>query len=245
MSDFRSSDSNAKVLKAMAAVRRQIAPIVKDQTDPTTRRAYASLPAIIDGIDPILLENGICPQPYPISEGDRHGAAIRFYHKSQEWLEFRMLYPLGPTPAMQDVSAAVTYARRAIYTCVFDLRIADLEPTLGAIGMGGDQPAASAEAPARQSQARTQPTAELINRAKDVERRLREVVGEQQASNMVIAEVGTKFLSNGDGRRIESFIAKGEALLIKERARGDAAAAAQPAIAVVPEAEAGSIAPAA
>lgn len=223
MSDFRSSDSNTKVLKAMTAVRRQIAPIVKDQTDPTTRRAYASLPAIIDGIDPIMLEHGICPQPYPVSEGDRHGAAIRFYHKSQEWLEFRMLYPLGPTPAMQDVSAAVTYARRAIYTCVFDLRIADLEPTHVAGGPGGEQPvAAGPEASARQGQARIPPTAELINRAKDVERRLREVVGDQQASTMVIAEIGTKFLSNGDGRRIESFIAKGEALLVKERGRSDA-----------------------
>jgi len=223
MSDLRSSDSNAKILKAMAAVRRQIAPIVKDQTDPTTRRAYASLPAIIDGIDPIMLEHGICPQPYPVSEGDRHGAAIRFYHKSQEWLEFRMLYPLGPTPAMQDVSTAVTYARRAIYTCVFDLRIADLEPTQVAGGAGGESAVAGGpEVAARQSQARIQPTAELINRAKDVERRLRETVGDQQATNMVIAEVGSKFLSNADARRIESFIAKGEAHLAKIRERGDA-----------------------
>lgn len=222
MNDFRSSDNHARILKAIGLARRQVAPIVKDQTDPESHRAFASLPAIIDGLDPVLESLDISPMPYPIVEGGMHGAAIRFNHKSGEWLEFRMLYPLGPAPAMSDVSASATNARRAIYNTVFDLRVADDQEA------GHGEP--NANQPARSSGPRQAPGADLIARAKDVERQVAERIGRAQAATMVQAEVGVRFFSAGDARRIESFIAKASELL-KQPAAPPADAASQVATA--------------
>jgi ERF superfamily len=105
---MNTSKSTAQLTKALIAFHKQIAPIKKDAQNPHFRNTYASLAAIIEGINEPLTANGLSYVQFPSGV---NGLTTRLMHESGEWMEdtFTM------TPSKNDpqgLGSAITYQRR-------------------------------------------------------------------------------------------------------------------------------------
>jgi hypothetical protein len=243
MSDFSTAEKCNKILCAMATARRKIGPIQRDATDLETKRTYSSLCGVLEAVGDVLDGEGIFAQPYPLNEGDRHGVAIRFYHrKSMQWLEYRVLIPTRPDATPSEVAGALTTARRAVYVTALDLRMQEMEgraptkpegetdqspwatgvpptsratPTAGTshvatpsgkpAGVAAGQPTAPVVSAPGIPAGRQAPSQELFQRAVQLQQQLRNKIGESETTALLQVDLGTRFMSGADARRITVF----------------------------------------
>lgn len=107
------SESITKLMKALAAARKDFAAVTKDHTNPAFRAKYASLNGVLEAVEPALERHGLELIQPPGSEGDAgmYVETVLFHLESGEWLSCR--YPLvAAKPDPQGYGSATTYARR-------------------------------------------------------------------------------------------------------------------------------------
>lgn len=114
----RHSDSMAAIAPALAKAQGELAPVVKDSTNPHFRKTYVSLDAILTAIRPMLAAHGLAiVQGGAVPHTDEHGRVLAFgvetmlVHTSGEWISTTVLMPLAKHDA-QGAGASITYGRR-------------------------------------------------------------------------------------------------------------------------------------
>ena len=95
-----------KLLPALVEAKKNFKPISKDSINPHYKKKYASLSAILEAIEPALLEQSLL-----ISQAVQESLLVtRLYHASGQFLE--AVYVLPSIEDMQKVGSAITYAKR-------------------------------------------------------------------------------------------------------------------------------------
>lgn len=105
---MQTSPEIKNITEALIEFHKEVSSIKKDSVNPHFKNSYASLAAIIDGINDSLIKNGLTYVQFPDGE---NGLTTRLMHNSGEWMEasYKM------TPAKNDPQgsgSALTYMRR-------------------------------------------------------------------------------------------------------------------------------------
>lgn len=139
------SDSVAKVAAALVGAQGELENVAKDAENPHFRNRYASLPAILDAVRPVLAKHGLAVIQFPTNTDDgRVGVETTILHASGEYLTHDFAVRLTKDDA-QGAGSALTYCRRYSLAAVL------------AIGQDDDDGNAAAE-PQRAPAKRAAPT---------------------------------------------------------------------------------------
>lgn len=106
------SDSVAKVAAALVGAQGELENVAKDAENPHFRNRYASLPAILDAVRPVLAKHGLAVIQFPTNTDDgRVGVETTIMHASGEYLTHDFSVRLTKDDA-QGAGSALTYCRR-------------------------------------------------------------------------------------------------------------------------------------
>ena len=106
------SDSIAKVAAALVGAQGELENVAKDAENPHFRNRYASLPAILDAVRPVLAKHGLAVIQFPTNTDDgRVGVETTILHASGEYLTHDFAVRLTKDDA-QGAGSALTYCRR-------------------------------------------------------------------------------------------------------------------------------------
>jgi len=107
-----SSENVEKVSAALVAALADARNVALDAVNPHFRSRYASLPAMLDAVRPILAKHGLAAVQLAVSEPDgRVGVETILLHASGQYLASRILVmPTKGDP--QGAGSALTYCRR-------------------------------------------------------------------------------------------------------------------------------------
>lgn len=89
-SPIRTSEQVDKILPALAAMRRELKPIIKDTPNPAFRGVmYAPLPKVLEVVEPLLERHGLLLTQWMADAGPgRAAVAARVWHvESGQWIE--------------------------------------------------------------------------------------------------------------------------------------------------------------
>lgn len=118
---MRKSDSIQKLMVAVGKLQAECIKIKKDSTNPHFKSKYASLPTILDEIQPILTKHELAYTQIP---EDNKIITLLMHTPSGEWIESE--YQLNSTQQTpQAIGSAITYARRYSLTSTLGLNIDD------------------------------------------------------------------------------------------------------------------------
>lgn len=133
---MQTSDSIKNIATALVGFHKEVGKIAKDSKNPFFKSSYASLSAILDGINDPLNSNGLSIVQFP--EGE-NGLTTRLMHSSGEWMESTYLMkPSKDTP--QDRGSAITYQRRYAIGAILSLNIdADDDGNAASARLNGTQ----------------------------------------------------------------------------------------------------------
>lgn len=107
---MKCSPETNEIAAALAKAQAAMKNAVLDKTNPHFKNRYASLASVRDAVTPALAANGISvAQPLDIADGQAV-VLTRLQHASGQWIE--SVCPIPPTPDMQKMGSAITYARR-------------------------------------------------------------------------------------------------------------------------------------
>ena len=95
------------IYKKLLAAKKQIGTVAKNAKNPHFKNTYADINALIEAVEPILLENGLVLLQ-PIKEGAQYTEIID--SETGDKIESYLLLPNIPDP--QKLGSAVTYFRR-------------------------------------------------------------------------------------------------------------------------------------
>ena len=112
--DAYNSQEIKELAKALIAVQRDMAPALKDSTNPFCRSKYASLNSVMESCRPALLKHGIwlCQYPVPVDNAGCIGLLTKLTHAdSGQWQSSLTIVPL-PKADPHGMGSAITYARR-------------------------------------------------------------------------------------------------------------------------------------
>lgn len=109
---MQSSGSIARLSLALVSAQADLDNVTKDATNPHFRSTYASLPAILDTIRPVLAKHALAVVQFPIDDGaGRVGVETVILHASGEWMSHHYgAHVTKDDP--QGAGSAITYARR-------------------------------------------------------------------------------------------------------------------------------------
>jgi len=143
-----SSENVEKVSAALVAALADARNVALDAVNPHFRSRYASLPAMLDAVRPILAKHGLAAVQLAVSEPDgRVGVETILLHASGQYLASRILVmPTKGDP--QGAGSALTYCRR--YALAAALGIAGDEDDDG--NAASRKPTQRPAAPAEQRQ---------------------------------------------------------------------------------------------
>lgn len=109
---MQKSESIAKVSAAIVAAQSELDNVAKDATNPHFRSGYASLPAILDTIRPVLAKHRLAVVQFPIDDGNGHvGVETTLLHESGEFISNQYGARVQKDDP-QGAGSAITYARR-------------------------------------------------------------------------------------------------------------------------------------
>lgn len=118
---MKKSDSIKNLMVAVGALQAECIKIKKDSTNPHFKSKYASLPTILDEIQPVLTKHNLAYTQVP--EGGKI-ITLLMHTESGEWIESEYeLHSSQQTP--QAIGSAITYARRYSLTSTLGLNIDD------------------------------------------------------------------------------------------------------------------------
>lgn len=115
------SDTLAALLPALVAAQAELRTVHKGERNPQTGSTYADLTSVLDMTRPVLAAQQLVMVQAPLTTPDGIVLVSTLYHASGEWL--RSVTPVNPRVTvkggavmerddMQNVGAAITYARR-------------------------------------------------------------------------------------------------------------------------------------
>ena len=108
------------IYKKLLAAKKQIGTVSKNAKNPHFKNTYADINALIDAVEPILLENGLVLLQ-PIREGAQYTEIIDA--ETGDKIESYLLLPNIPDP--QKLGSAVTYFRRYTLQSLLGLKAED------------------------------------------------------------------------------------------------------------------------
>lgn len=117
------SDSIKAIAAALSKAQHDIGPVVKNYTMKIPGRGdykYAGLDDVYEAVDKIAHENGLALVCRP--DGDALHSVL--LHNSGEWIDYGR-YPLGSASKHQERGSALTYARRYVTQCVYQIAAQD------------------------------------------------------------------------------------------------------------------------
>lgn len=111
-----------KIIPALVAFQAEMPVLTKDAKNPHFNRLFASLPAIVETIQPLLAKHRLGFRCYGTGEADTRGILFvgELFHESGQSLESRMVVPMDK-PTAQDAGKAMTYARRYLLCGLLNL----------------------------------------------------------------------------------------------------------------------------
>lgn len=132
------SDSIVNLSKALFKFQSSVRKIGKDAKNLFLKNDYATLPNILDGIDPILNDSDLVVMQHP--EVSSEGVALTtvlMHGPSGEYLESTFsMAPVKKDP--QGIGSCITYMRRYALTSILKLNIDDDDDGNHASGIGGN-----------------------------------------------------------------------------------------------------------
>lgn len=143
---MRTSEQINEIAAALAKAQGEMAPAVKDSTNPAFRSKYADLAANVEAARKPLAQNGLAVLQEATLRSTEDGAQravavlTRIVHSSGQWIEFDPLSVPCAKPDAHGVDSATTYARRYA-----------LGAALGLVAEDDDGNAAVQQQPARES----------------------------------------------------------------------------------------------
>jgi hypothetical protein len=109
----------------LAEVKREVGKVSKNSTNPHFKNTYADLNALIDAVEPILLEKGLL-MLQPIQNGNV--TTIIIDCESSETIESSILLPVLQDP--QKLGSAISYFRRYTLQSLLSLQAIDDDSNL-------------------------------------------------------------------------------------------------------------------
>lgn len=122
----------------LLAAKKQIGTVAKNAKNPHFKNTYADINALIEAVEPILLENGLVLLQ-PIKEGAQYTEIVDA--ESGEKIESYLLLPNIPDP--QKLGSAVTYFRRYTLQSLLGLKAEDDDANLASKPQPTPQPKAT------------------------------------------------------------------------------------------------------
>lgn len=108
------------VLKAVLSAKKEIGKVAKNAKNPHFKNTYADINALIEAVEPILLENGLVLLQ-PVNDGI---VTTRIIHaESGEEISSAIQLPTANTP--QQLGSAITYYRRYTLQSLLSLQAED------------------------------------------------------------------------------------------------------------------------
>ena len=106
------SESIDKVAAAIVAVQAEIRNPIKDATNPHFKSGFASLPAILSYVRPVLEKHGLAVLQVAAGEDGRAGCATVLLHRSGQFIASDVLLMKDRKDDAQGLGSALTYSRR-------------------------------------------------------------------------------------------------------------------------------------
>jgi hypothetical protein len=155
------SEPMDKIAPALLAVQKQIAPVVKDSTNPHFKNRYASLDSMTEYVRPLLAaENLVLVQGATASEvtGDHFFVDVvtTIIHESGQLVESTMRMPLDKSNP-QGAGSAMTYGRRYGLAAMLAISTEEDDDAEAAVRRVRSVAEQTGHAPAKVRQARPEP----------------------------------------------------------------------------------------
>lgn len=116
---MRTSNFASNVYAALAAAQGDLAPAVKDNTNPAFRSKYADLTSHVEAFRPVAKANKLAVVQELTSDAAGVAVTTRIVHASGEWIEFGPLFIPATKHDAQGFGSACSYARRYALSAAF------------------------------------------------------------------------------------------------------------------------------
>lgn len=128
---LQTSEKVSELFRVLTKVQASLSPVKKDGVNLHYKANYATLPAVLEVLMPVLEENGVLllQVPRPIEPGLVNSVSVGLdtlivHTESSEWLSFTMTLPL-PKVDPQGVGIALAYMRRYSLLTIFSMSTED------------------------------------------------------------------------------------------------------------------------
>lgn len=122
---FSFTDNRTELFAAIVKAQSEMGAATKDSKNPHFRSTYASLPAVLDAITPVLNRNGLAMMQLPTFDGDAIVQVTTVViHTSGQMISSTVGTPIAKRDP-QGVGSAITYLRRYAAQSIFALPVED------------------------------------------------------------------------------------------------------------------------
>lgn len=149
------SDSIAELAGALSKAQGAVVAVGYDKEVKTTQYSYkyATLATIQSAIRPALAANDLALTMAPTIDGNRAGVDWVLMHKSGEWMDGQVLFPIGQTTP-QAAGSAISYAKRYTSAALLGITADDDDDAQSAMPTTAQQ---GRQTPTSATEARTAP----------------------------------------------------------------------------------------
>lgn len=122
---FSFTDNRTELFAAIVKAQSEMGAATKDSKNPHFRSTYASLPAVLEAITPVLNRNGLAMMQLPTFDGDAIVQVTTVViHTSGQMMSSTVGAPVAKKDP-QGVGSAITYLRRYAAQSIFALPVED------------------------------------------------------------------------------------------------------------------------
>ena len=111
---------NTTLLKSLLSAKKEMGKVAKNAKNPHFKNTYADINALIDAVEPILLDNGLL-LTQPLNDGKV--STIITHAETGEQMMSEIYLPTSGTP--QQMGSAITYYRRYTLQSLLSLQAED------------------------------------------------------------------------------------------------------------------------
>lgn len=119
---MKTSEKITNLTKAMFAFQSKVGAVKKSANNPHFKKNYADLSAILEVINPILIECGLFVTQHP---NDDSLVTTVYHAESGEWMASYQTLRMKDTTNPQHYGSSLTYARRYALASIFNLNQED------------------------------------------------------------------------------------------------------------------------
>jgi hypothetical protein len=119
---MKTSEKITNLTKAMFCFQTKVSAVKKSANNPHFKSKYADLSAILEVINPIMIECGLLVTQHP----NEDSLVTTVYHaESGEWMQSEQVLRMKDLNNPQQQGSAITYARRYALASIFNLNQED------------------------------------------------------------------------------------------------------------------------